>query len=155
MRVLIENYRGWEIFFDTDKEIFYSASDEYDSAMTKKSFAASKKSIDDFIKENTNFKPFWVEKFGYMSRSWDKIKIIGVRKDGNFVYLDKKEKPAVVSKYDENDYILVKEENTPVFEKLCSFSAQIEELKAQSTEVEKQVIRETLKSIKHKYVNSK
>ena len=53
MKTLIENYRGFEIFFDTDNENFYSVSDKYDRQETKKSYASAKKSIDDYIKYNT------------------------------------------------------------------------------------------------------
>ena len=62
MKVFIENYRGWDISFDTDKESFYAQSDEYDVGETKKSFASAKKYIDDFLKDNLQFQPIWVER---------------------------------------------------------------------------------------------
>lgn len=79
MRVEIANYRGWEISFDTDKEEFYCLSNEYDNDVNKKSFSASKKYIDDYIKLNKEFKPFFVTSKDSRER---KIKIVGVRKDG-------------------------------------------------------------------------
>jgi hypothetical protein len=36
MKILIENYRKWEIYFDTDSEEFYTLSNQYDKENTKK-----------------------------------------------------------------------------------------------------------------------
>jgi hypothetical protein len=52
-----------EIYFDTDSEEFYTLSNQYDKENTKKSFASTKKNIDDYIKENSSFKPVMVQKF--------------------------------------------------------------------------------------------
>ena len=53
MKVQIENYRGWNIEFDTEKESFYCHSEQHDKDENKKSFASTKKWIDDFIKDKT------------------------------------------------------------------------------------------------------
>jgi hypothetical protein len=39
-----------EIYFDTDSEEFYTLSNQYDKENTKKSFASTKKYIDDLHK---------------------------------------------------------------------------------------------------------
>ena len=78
MRTLITEYRGWEIFFDTDKEEFYTVSNEYDKDNTKKYFASTKKFIDDYIKENNEFKPILVQKQQSMYSDGEIIKLIGI-----------------------------------------------------------------------------
>ena len=110
MKVQIEIYRGWSISFDTEKETFYCHSGQHDKDENKKSFASIRKWIDDFIKENEVFKPIWVETklkaYGEI-----KIKLIGIRKDGRFIYEDAKGEKKQLSDYDEKDYILYDESN--------------------------------------------
>lgn len=111
MRVLIETYRGFEISFDPDDEKFWYLSERYDKESSSKSFTAIKKAVDDFIKENKDFKPFWIENNlskGYGSK---KLKIIGMRKDGNFVFENSKGEKEQLSKYSESEYILYNEAN--------------------------------------------
>ncbi len=43
MKIEIENYRGWDISFDTEKETFYAISSHFDTDKTKQSFAATPK----------------------------------------------------------------------------------------------------------------
>ena len=111
MRVEIENYRGWDISFDTERETFYAKSVEYDRGETKRSFASAKQFVDDFIKENLQFKPVWVEKVPSQYNNQNKIKLIGIRKDKRFVYEDADGKKNQLSEYSEKDYILCNEEN--------------------------------------------
>ena len=58
MRVSIETYRNFEIFFDIESESFYTVSNEYDLE-EKKPVCSLQKWIDDYIKENENFTSFW------------------------------------------------------------------------------------------------
>jgi len=106
MKVIIDNHRGWEISFDTELETFYCISDRYDRDETKKSFASIKKFIDDFIKENEIFEPVWVETKPDSYTSDKKIKLIGIRKDGRFIYENSKGEKQQLSDYNEKDYIL-------------------------------------------------
>ena len=106
MKVIIDNHRGWEISFDTELETFYCISDRYDRDETKKSFASIKKFIDDFIKENEIFEPVWVETKPNSYTSDKKIKLIGIRKDGRFIYENSKGEKQKLSDYNEKDYIL-------------------------------------------------
>lgn len=39
-RITIEDYRGFEITFNTDKETFTAWNDSYDTEFSKKSFSA-------------------------------------------------------------------------------------------------------------------
>lgn len=106
MKVIIDNYRGWEISFDTELETFYCISDRYDRDETKKSFASIKKFIDDFIRENEVFEPVWVEAKPDSYTSDKKIKLIGIRKDGRFIYENSNGEKQQLSDYNEKDYIL-------------------------------------------------
>ena len=59
-KILIENYRGFDIEFDTQYEKFQCVCTEEDSKESS-SFAAIKKFIDEYKKQNADFKPFWVD----------------------------------------------------------------------------------------------
>jgi len=124
MKVEIEVYRGWTISFDTKKETFYCHSDQWDKDENKKSFASTRKWIDDFIKENEVFKPICVEAKPGAYRE-KKIKLIGIRKDGRFMYDDAKgEKKQLPDDY-EKDYILYNEENDKFREEAKKVDEQI------------------------------
>lgn len=134
MKVEIEVYRGWTISFDTEKETFYCHSEQLDRDEKKKSFASTRKWIDDFIKENQVFKPVWVESKP-KSYGEKKIKIIGIRKDGKFVYEapngDKKQLPD----YSEKDYILYDEVNEQHKIEAEKIDQQIESLRLQRSTI--------------------
>jgi hypothetical protein len=116
-RILIEEYRKWEIFFDTDKEEFYTVSNEYDRDNTKKSYAATKKFIDDYIKDNYKFQPIKVQNHPTIYGEARVITLIGIRKDGLFM-CEENGKKIQFSKYDENSYFLVNSDNDVIFEEI-------------------------------------
>ncbi len=131
MKKEIEIYRGWSISFDTEKETFYCYSEQWDKDENKKSFASTKKWIDDFIKENEVFKPIWVEgKLKHFSLK-EKIKIIGIRKDGRFIYENAKGEKTQMSDFSEKDYILYDEENEKHKIEASKIDEQIEALRSQ------------------------
>ena len=148
MRVLIENYRGWEIYFDTGKEDFYTFSNEYDTQQTKKSYASAKKYIDDYIKENQNFKPIKVQKMRSFFNSGAVITLIGLRKDGIFMYEDVKGRKQQLSKYDEEDYFLVNPENDAIFQELELLYKEEKELTDKIKYASSKVIKVDVKQIK-------
>lgn len=142
MSVLIETYRGWEISFNTSTESFYVYSGHYDHEDNKKSFSAAKKFIDDFIKENQNFKPFLVQTSPDSYKSKNILRIVGIRKDGIFVYETQSGGKKQLSKYDEKDYIIYDPDNDKYWEQVKDLEkekslldAQIKELKAKITGV--------------------
>lgn len=110
MKVLIENYRNHEIYFDTEENTFFSISDIYDRQSEKKSFASAKKEIDDFIKDNINFKPIIIQ-----NMYGEKITLLAIRKDGRFVY-EEKGKKEQFSTYDESNFFLYSSENDNIFD---------------------------------------
>lgn len=131
-KVLIEKYRNFEIYFDTREETFYSISDYYDTEQKKKSYSAAKKAIDEWIKENSSFKPFYVIKcegwrgtnsFSFpISNEMDVVTISGIRKDKRFTTSDGSQ----ISEYDEDRYFMPLPENEPVFKEMAPV---IEELR--------------------------
>lgn len=152
MKTLIENYRGWEIYFDSEKENFYTSSDDWDRQNTKTSYAATKKWIDDFIKENSEFKPFLVESLDDYSDTVKQVKIIGIRKDKRFVYEGKNGEKEQFSEYNEKDYYLSNEANKSIYMEIKRLREQKNNIENLLDEQEKLLIKETLQSVKSKYV---
>ena len=134
MKVEIEIYRGWSISFDTEKETFYCHSEQWDKDENKKSFASTRKWIDDFIKENEVFKPIWVETKP-KAYGEKKIKLIGIRKDGRFIYEDAKGEKKQISDYNEKDYILYDEENEKHKIEATKIDEQVEALRLQKNAI--------------------
>lgn len=150
MRTLIENYRGWEIFFDTDKEDFYTVSNEYDRQENKRSYASTKKFIDDYIKENNGFKPVFVQRMKTHYSDGEVIKLIGIRKDGNFMYEGKDGKKQQMSSYSEKDYFLVDEANDPLFKKIESLIEKRNKIDKEIQFVSSEVSKFTVPQIREK-----
>ncbi len=131
-KIKIEDYRGFEITFNTDKETFTAWNDFYDNEFSKKSFSAIKKGVDDYIKKNLGFIPFEIVKCydysGKLSRLECTLKITGIRKDGRLVYIGEDGKKKQLSDYDTKDYALL-------FEGFTKFNEQYKALKQQQEEV--------------------
>lgn len=155
MRTLITEYRGWEIFFDTEKEEFYTVSSQYDKDISKKSFASTKKFVDDYIKENNNFKPILVQKEPSIFNSGEIIKLIGIRKDGDFMYEDKDGVKHRLSSYSEKDYFLLNPENEEPFKKISELEKKREKIGDEIKEIKKTIIKVDVKQIKEKILSDK
>jgi hypothetical protein len=151
MKIEIENYRGWDISFDTDKETFYAQSDEYDRGETKKSFASAKQYIDDFIKDNMEFKPVWIETPASYCRNHSKIKLIGIRKDKRFVYEGKDGRKEQLSDYSEKDYILCNEANDAPYAELEECRKRKALIDEEMKVIEAKIIKVGLAELKAKY----
>jgi hypothetical protein len=112
-KVLITNYRGFDIEFDIYHEKFQCIiTDEL--VKESLSFTAVRKFIDDYKKENQVFKPFDVEPISTEYRAAhlpDKLTILGIRKDGRFIAEDKNGKKIQLGDYDMKQWMLVKPEN--------------------------------------------
>ena len=153
MRVLIENYRGWEIYFDTDKEEFYTVSNEYDKQETKRSYASSKKYIDDYIKSNNVFKPIKVQKMPTMFSEGKVITLIGIRKDKAFMYEDEEGIKQQLSSYDERDYFIVDSRNDVYFKRIAELAIERKRIDDEVKEIEKSVIKVDVKQIRQNFLN--
>ena len=153
MRVLIENYRGWEIYFNTDKEEFYTVSNEYDKQETKRSYASSKKYIDDYIKSNNVFKPIKVQKMPTMFSEGKVITLIGIRKDKAFMYEDEEGRKQQLSSYDERDYFIVDSRNDVHFKRIAELAIERKRIDDEAKEIEKSVIKVDVKQIRQNFLN--
>lgn len=149
--VKIIDYRGYEIFFNIDEEKFYLHSEKYDRDSWVSTLKAAKANIDNYIKSNSDFKPFWVVRVPgkfYGSSVSNTLKIVGIRKDGNFVQEDVKAGKLVVSKYDEESWMSIKDENNEVMELLAVLELKQKELDKQRKELQGKVVVETLSDIR-------
>lgn len=148
MEVLIENYRGFDISFDTDQENFYVFSDSRDHDQRKQSYASAKKYVDDYIKSNSEFKPFWVVKQPNRFAGDSKILITGIRKDGRFTYEDHKGKKQQISEYSEKDYQLYSPEYDAIQEEVTNLDNQISALLLKQKEISAKYTQPNLQEYK-------
>lgn len=126
MKVLIENYRGFDIHFNTDLSKFVtSITDEDDKSSN--SFKAVKAEIDAYKKENANFEPFYVR---YIPSPYNKAlrKVLGIRKDERFTVEGEDGKLEQISEYYENEYMLYLPENDEIFTALAKVEAELAEI---------------------------
>lgn len=154
MKVLIENYRGWDIYFNTENEDFYTVSNEYDKENTKKSYASTKKFIDDYIKENMNFKPIKVMRDGGAFVSKTIITLIGLRKDGVFMIRDEKGNVSQLSKYSEPDYFEVNSENDSILKEISDLDLKRDEITNQIKEKRKGLKMVTVPEIRKRILGN-
>ena len=139
-KILIDNYRGFDIEFETINEKFQCIiTDEL--VKESISFSAVKKFIDEYKKTNQEFKPFFVESTPdrYSSKN-SKLKIIGIRKDGRFVAENSNGEKIQVSDYDIKDYMLYKQENESALKKLSDLSDKIEIQRLENNQNRKDII---------------
>jgi hypothetical protein len=81
MEVLIENYRGVDVIFNTESQRFSFSFDEGKSH-EKQSYSACKANIDKYLKDNQCFESITLRS----DRDWNcTFKIVGIRKDNRFV----------------------------------------------------------------------
>ena len=151
MRVKITDYRDFEILFDTDSSEFYTVSNSYDVEKNRKTFDSVKKWIDDFLKDNFEFIPFNVERLSSMFDRPEVIRIIGIRKDGLFVYEGTDGSKYNMSKYNEDDYFLIDPKNDSVKANLVELENKEKELNEAIKLEKSKLIKVSLKEIKNKY----
>jgi len=149
--ILIENYRGYNIYFDAANERFYTMIDDR-KWHEKQSFSAAKKFIDDHVKANYKFEPFDVVKIGTIYNNKGRLKITSIRKDGRFVGEYKDGKKVQISDYEEKDWILDIPENEKHFANIAIFEAEIETWKNKIVLEKKLITASTLEELKPKYI---
>jgi len=116
-KILIEKYRGFEIEFDTHYEKFKCTCND-DEEKESKSFSVIKKFIDDYLKNNQSFKPFWVHPNSQKNFWSDKLEVFAIRKDGTFLAKDEYGIKTHIANRDMSYYILECPENNDLMEKL-------------------------------------
>lgn len=153
MRTLIETYRDWDIYFDPANESFTTVSDVFDEQKTKPSFSNLKKWIDEYIKSNLKFEPVWIEKKEYngINNSGNKLKLVGIRKDGRFTYENSKGDISQLSEYDEKYYIVSNSNNDDIRSQLADIHLQILNLNRKKSDLQRKIEGEPLSVIKEKY----
>lgn len=152
-KIEIENYRGWDISFDTDNEEFFGYSNKYDQGKERKTLSSVRKYIDEFIKDNQHFVPVWVERIPVgWSGPTKKIKLLGIRKDGKFVFENQKGEKEQLSTSDEKYYVVYNPENEKYWLKIKEIEEEETILKQQKKEVEAKITGVTLDEIKAKYI---
>jgi len=126
-KVFIEKYRGYDIEFDVDEEKFQCIVTDNDNKESK-SLAAVRKFVDEYIKNNQKFSPFWVElcpgKGGWSTEK--RLKIIGLRKDNRFMAELPDGTKTQVSGYDMNRYIIEDIVNKQIIDELNQESSDKE-----------------------------
>ncbi len=137
----VDNYRGYEIRFDTNYETFLCDID--DARSVKKSYSAIKKFIDEYIKENNEFKPFKI--IPNPIDSWGDMKpatVIGVRKDKSYQIETADGTKKALSNYDEKKYWISTPQVLAELEKVKPVLVEIERLENLAQAQRK--IRETM-----------
>ena len=88
MKFPIEEYKGFEIVYNDDSDKFECSMELNDSVKNAKrgSLADMRKEIDQFIKANSEFRPFWfLGKSRYSSELFEKLYCAAIRTDGKLV----------------------------------------------------------------------
>ena len=149
MKVLIEKYRGFNVYFETNDEIFSVETDDYGKG--SKSFAAIKSGIDEYIKNNLQFKPFKAIR----KVDGDLISVIGIRKDNRFIYEDKKGNKRQLSEYEEKDYVLYNgSEHDKHFATNAYLNTLLDEARNAVEKHYASITGDTIKQIKANYIQN-
>lgn len=153
-KIHIMLYRGWDIFFKPDDEEFVaedSVNDASDPA-TRKTLSGCKKFVDEFKKSNHIFIPFEVVYIGGgFAYQNERLKIIGIRKDGRFVAENEKGEKKQVSSYEEDRYALPCPEDEPIEKEIDNLEGQMKVLRGKIEALEKKRKRVTLEEHKKRY----
>lgn len=152
-KIEIENYRGWTIYFDKETDRFYSVSQSDDVDKTSKTFTAAKKAIDDYLKDNQNFKPFEVMMFSkHRYADFERGIIMGQRKDGRYIIKKEGKEPEQLHQAYESDWIEHKSENDSVVDaikqELKSFSEYYSDYQIRLQRLRLQMKVKTVKEIR-------
>ena len=140
MIITIENYRGFDIEFNTSSEKFLCIATE-ETTKESKSFSAVRKFVDEYKKTNQDFKPFYVEKIPERSYGrYKKVKVIGIRKDNSFVAEIENGEKFQIGDYDTKDYMLFNESNKPKLQLLDELEAEFEAYRKKYVANKKEVI---------------
>ena len=130
MKTELDYYRGFRIYFDTDGEKFGVESDQYDTREDRKSFAACKKWVDEFLKENSAFQAFKAVQVT-SGRVSDRVTVIGIRKDGRPATEDANGNKGQISDYRyRGEWYMHNAANEPVFAEITAFDKETERLEA-------------------------
>ena len=110
-KVLIEEFRGFQIYLETDNGKFKIEGDDYQEY--KPSYNSAKDYIKKFIKNNTVFPEFTLIPNPKYDTYKEEIKIIGINGHGRFVYNNKNNKKSQLDAdgYEAKHYIFPEDLN--------------------------------------------
>ena len=125
-KILIENYRGFDIEFDTRYEKFQCIITD-DLTKESLSFKSIKSFVDEYMKNNQTFKPFYVltNPESYRFNNVKRLKVIGVRKDGRLTAENEEGLKVQLGNYDISDFIIEKDKNEPLLLELNKHDADV------------------------------
>jgi len=138
--VLIETYKGVEVIFSTKSERF-SFSFDAGSFYEKQSYAACKKNIDDYFKENTSFTPFKIRD----KHSGKIAEVIGVRKDGRLVISRGGGIKEQLADYHEDSYILYDEKDDIIYDNIKTLESRGRIIEGLISDERKKITTQTVK----------
>lgn len=162
----IEEYRGYDIMFNTGSEKFQS---DIDDGKDKNTLSSARKQVDEFIKSNQNFKPFRV--FNPYNLAVDintfgkreAIKTVTALRKDNAFQTDNKDQ---ISNYDLNSkygnkWFILKEENKErIFNELSILEAEkdkllskLKEIRTKSLELIEEIKGESLIDFRNRILN--
>jgi len=150
MRTVVENYRGVEIFFDTNDERFSFSFDD-GRWNEKQSYSAAKKKIDDYIKETHVFTPFVA--LNTRPNSMNTLTVVSVRKDGDYMVQDKKGNISKLSQYNEKDYVEYFDSDDKIYAEIAVCEIEIDKLQERIKQLKAPILeRKSLDKMKKSFM---
>lgn len=150
MRTKIDDYKGFEIYFDTDEGKFIIEGCDYQQA--KPSYTSAKKFVNDFLKENNLFPEFKLVS-NPTKNGWGKKEVIvqGLHSNGNLLAFDvEKQEKFQLSTYNWTDYIFPEDLEKCGYdaEKVAKLEEKRDKIFKEIREEEKKVPNNTKEKIK-------
>lgn len=104
-RVLVTNYRGFDIYIETDEGTFHVTGDDWQDAKDRKSLKACYTFIDQYLKDNQTFTPIEAMTLDAYGRGefGEVVRFTGMRKDGRLVFEDGEQ----LSSHEERHYLIL------------------------------------------------
>lgn len=153
MGIKIENYRGFDIEFETRNESFTCVVGEQ-TRFEKQSYSAVKKSIDEYKTKNAAFEPFKIMNSpisGYGIES-GVHEVVGIRKDERFVYINSNGEKKQIPDYNEKDIILYDPSFEPILVEIAYLETLVDEARENVKKAKQKIKGTTLSEIKSKFI---
>jgi hypothetical protein len=143
METLIENYKNFDIKFDTKYERFNATSEYHDFTLFEETFSGIKLSIDRHVDKNPRFEEFYANLndsyYGY-----SKVKIVGIVQGRKFLYVDENGKTRRMLIDESDDYFVYNSQNDDYMEQITEIREQIEHLESRIKELDDKMIKMSL-----------
>ena len=162
MKVELEKYRDYTIFYETMYDRIEIEGLEGDTDRDASSLKQAKKIIDEHLQDVNKFEAFKImpnpKSRHYLGGSLKgTTEVVAVRKDKKFTIVTSEGKRKCLGEYDERYYVIHKKENEPILEKIKKRKATLvkisEEMKQEISKLEGELILETLQAYKKELFN--